>query len=355
MARQRRQSTQPVAWFKDLYKRGLLELTPPYQRKSVWNQKYREEFIDTILLEYPSPAIFLYEQISAQGDVKYAVVDGKQRLTAVLDFTEGDFPVGEGSVVEACRGFYFEQLDAEIRQEFWTYQFSVEYLPTTDEGTLNNIFNRINKNVAKLTQQELRHAKFSGLFVDTSERLASYIEEALANDFPRITVASKRQMKDVELVSQLLLLVDEGVRSYNQIDLDSAYADRDESWETSTATESEFRAVIGLLSELPGDLLNSPSGRRLKNQADFYSLFGAVLELKREGSLPPLEEQVERLGAFMDVVGHDAARVADQTASRYFDAARSASNDMNPRRFRIDTMKKVLLGEWPDAGTESGT
>jgi hypothetical protein len=344
-----------VAWFKDLYKRGLLDLAPPYQRRSVWNQRYREEFIDTILLEYPSPAIFLYEQISPQGDVKYAVVDGKQRLMTVLDFTDNEFPVGEMSAVEALRGLYFEALDSDVRQEFWTYQFSVEYLPTTDEGTLNNIFNRINKNVAKLTQQELRHAKFSGLFVEMSERLTGVVEDSLPGDFPRIASASRRQMKDVELVSQLLLLIEEGVRSYNQIDLDSAYADRDETWENASKTESEFRAVIGLLSELPPELLNSSTGRRLKNQADFYSLFGAYLELKREGSLPSAPEQVARLSAFMEVVGHDASRVADKVASRYFDAARSASNDMNPRRLRIDTVKRVLTGEWPDAGSEPGS
>ena len=63
----RRQNFQTISWFSDVYKRGLLNLDPPYQRRSVWNQIYKEEFIDTILLQYPAPAIFLYESIRKKG------------------------------------------------------------------------------------------------------------------------------------------------------------------------------------------------------------------------------------------------------------------------------------------------
>jgi len=74
----RRHNLQTIAWFNDLYKRGLLDLDPPYQRRSVWNQAYKDAFIDTVLIEYPSPAIFLYEEISEEGQSKMHVVEGKQ-------------------------------------------------------------------------------------------------------------------------------------------------------------------------------------------------------------------------------------------------------------------------------------
>ena len=95
----RRQNFQTISWFWDLSKRGLLDLDPPYQRRSVWNQAYRDSFVDTILLQYPAPAIFLYEEVSPEGISKYHVVDGKQRLTAVFDFALGQFPVSEESIV----------------------------------------------------------------------------------------------------------------------------------------------------------------------------------------------------------------------------------------------------------------
>ena len=73
----RRQNFQNIAWFLEIHQRGVLNLDPPYQRRSVWNQTYREQFIDTILLDYPAPAIFLFQRIDELGASKYELVDGK--------------------------------------------------------------------------------------------------------------------------------------------------------------------------------------------------------------------------------------------------------------------------------------
>jgi hypothetical protein len=40
-AKARRQNFQTISWFNDVFKRQLLELNPPYQRRSVWNQPTR--------------------------------------------------------------------------------------------------------------------------------------------------------------------------------------------------------------------------------------------------------------------------------------------------------------------------
>src|SRR5206468_6942086 len=173
----RRQAVQTIAWFRDLYVRGLLNLDPPYQRRSVWNQSFKDFFIDTILHGFPAPPIFLHEAISADGVATYNVVDGKQRLEAVLEFVADLFPVGDKATHYA--GVTFSQLPDEVRKDFWTYQFLVEHLPTTDEATLNNIFDRINRNVARLTRQELRHARFNGKFATAAENMADLMLEEL--------------------------------------------------------------------------------------------------------------------------------------------------------------------------------
>src|SRR5438874_2329244 len=89
----RRQSVQSIAWFWDQFKRNLLDLDPSYQRRSVWNQSFKDFFIDTVLLKYPAPAIFLYEDIRPDGTATYHVVDGKQRLTTLFEFASDQFPV----------------------------------------------------------------------------------------------------------------------------------------------------------------------------------------------------------------------------------------------------------------------
>jgi hypothetical protein len=349
VADERRQTTQTIAWFWDLYRRQLLELDPPYQRRSVWTQAYKDYFIDTILLGYPAPAVFLFEDISEDGVSRYSVVDGQQRLTTIFQFLENLYPVSDQASITRFRGNYFSDLPAEVKRRFYSYQFSIEFLPSTDEGTLNNIFDRINRNVARLTPQELRHAKYSGIFAAKAEELSDFLVQQLPADFPRITPASRRQMRDVELVAQLLLLTERGIETYSQDALDRAYRDRDEDWEDVLKIDQEFRSVINVLREWANEILGGPA-RRLRNQADFYALYGAVLDLWREGRLADREVSIDRLNSFMAIVNEDETRVADPDANRYYDAARSASNDVTQRRDRVRILTEVLSGESDGAG-----
>jgi hypothetical protein len=341
----RRHNLQTIAWFHDLFKRGLLDLDPPYQRRSVWNQAYKDAFIDTILIEYPSPAIFLYEEISPEGQSKMHVVDGKQRLTSIFDFVAGRFPISENAQLSQLRGKYFEQLPADVKTSFWTYEFSVEYLPTNEEALINGIFERINKNTAKLTRQELRHARFSGLFITAAEQLSDWMARQFPENFPRFDSQSRKQMKDVELVASLLLLIEEGTSGYSQDDLDEAFSSRDATWEDAAATEEKFRKVVLFVRELAILPEGAPlSKTRLRNQADFYSLFGAVndcLELDGfETKSKPILAQ--RVSDFIEVVENDENRNLNETALVYFNAARSNSNDIGQRKTRIEIITNIL-------------
>jgi hypothetical protein len=339
---ERSQTPQTIAWLRDLYKRGLLNLDPPYQRRSVWNQAYKDYFLDTILLNYPAPPLFLHEEMSPDGIAAYAVVDGKQRLTTVFDFADDLFPVSESSALSQLQGKFFSQCEDGVRKTFFSYKFAVEFIPTTDQGFLNDIFDRLNRNVARLTRQELRRARFSGEFAGVAEELSDYMLETLPQGFPRIAASSRRQMKDVELVAQLLLLVEEGPSSFSQDQLDDAYSEREEEWEERQAVERGFRATIGKVEELASAQPYALHQSRLRNQADFYSFFGAVHNLRQERELPDPDEGAEALTSFLQVVGDDRARQRNEDAQTYFDAARSASNDLRQRRTRIRLLEDVL-------------
>lgn len=344
MANERRQTTQAVAWFWDLFRRGLLQLDPPYQRRSVWSQAYKDYFIDTVLLDYPAPAVFLFEDIDEDGNAQYSVVDGKQRLSTIFEFLDNSFPVSDSATMERYRGLLFAELPPATKQSVYRYQFSIEFLPTIDESALSNIFDRINRNVARLTQQELRHARFDGPFASKVEDLTEYLEEIMPKDFPRIAASSRRQMKDAELIAQLLLLVERGVESYSQDELDTAYNDRDEEWEQAVPVEQETRRVLEILFEWSEGIV-SGQARRLRNQADFYSLFGAILALVRDGRLPDRDTALERLNRAMSRVNSEDERQNFPDAKRYYEAARSASNDVAQRRDRVQFLVDVMTGD----------
>ncbi|MDP9380884.1 MAG: DUF262 domain-containing protein [Chloroflexota bacterium] len=347
-----RRNRQTISWFVDLHRRQLLDMDPPYQRRSVWNQRYREDFIETVLLGYPAPSIFLHEDIDSDGNQRYAVVDGKQRLTAVMDFAANEFPTRDDPAVKLSsdlQGKYFKGLEPDVRRAFFAYEFTIEYVPTTNEVLISEVFDRINRNVARLTRQELRHARYNGLFATAMEDLAEELEKVLPPAFPRIVEASRRQMKDVEFVAQLALLIERGPTSTGQDELDRTYASRDDEWEDQDVVSGRFLNVLKYVASLANVEGADLVATRLRNQVDFYALFGAVAAQLDPG-LPTPDAAATRLRAFIDQVGledEDAEgdtkpEEANEVARRYYDAARSAANDPGQRATRIEILRQVI-------------
>lgn len=66
---------------------GLL-LDAPYQRGDVWGNIRRRNLIRSILLGIPIPSIIINDRASAGWDelITCAVIDGKQRITAIMMF-----------------------------------------------------------------------------------------------------------------------------------------------------------------------------------------------------------------------------------------------------------------------------
>lgn len=111
---QRRTSSQDVSWLIDLHNKGQLDMDPPYQRRSVWNLKDRQYFLDTIFGDYSSPPIYLHK-LDAE-EYRYAVVDGKQRLETIFLFVNNEVPLASSMQRENLRGKRWNQLERLEKQ-----------------------------------------------------------------------------------------------------------------------------------------------------------------------------------------------------------------------------------------------
>ncbi|MEN0064200.1 MAG: DUF262 domain-containing protein [Myxococcota bacterium] len=78
-------TTWTIKWFKDLAEAqpSRLELNPSYQRDQVWSTSDSQKLIDSVLRGIPLPSIILNQRKSSRI---HEIVDGKQRLTALLRF-----------------------------------------------------------------------------------------------------------------------------------------------------------------------------------------------------------------------------------------------------------------------------
>lgn len=165
----------------------VVDLSPPYQREGgVWKRETRARLIDSILNGLDVPKLY-FERVStrrltAEGfSLQYSVIDGKQRLEAVLDFLAGDLRLPEDFI-------YFEddsvkpanmslvELEAAypgVARRFYDYELPIIHV-TSDSGDLiEEMFQRLNASSA-LNAAERRNA-LSGPTRTAANALAEHV------------------------------------------------------------------------------------------------------------------------------------------------------------------------------------
>lgn len=81
-----------IADFLEWHKNELLDLSPDFQRRSVWTQNAKSYLIDTVICGKPIPKILITLQLKGARQTR-TVVDGQQRLRAILEFINGDYMI----------------------------------------------------------------------------------------------------------------------------------------------------------------------------------------------------------------------------------------------------------------------
>ncbi|MXQ11186.1 DUF262 domain-containing protein [Microvirga makkahensis] len=353
---QRRPTTQDISWLLDLDRNKQLDLNPPYQRKSVWTPSDQKFFLDTIFRNYPSPAIFLHKTIDESGKTTYHVVDGKQRTQTILEFVNDRIRIGSDFGDIRLDGKKWSDLTSEpdLRRQFWNYQLTVELIDFDEISLVNQVFDRLNRNARRLTNQELRHAKFGGWFAQEAER------EAIQDEWRElgvVTAARSKRMADVQFISELMLVVIENrMHGFDQDALDAAYAQYDSLSELEAEFDLEdftarFERARRYLSDMAR--VDANVARFSRALGNVYSLWSLVV---LETNLPEPAVLADRYTAFMRKVETLSAQdnIVDfmQGASeeyadalRYLNALRGANTDLTPRTERFEALRRALLNQ----------
>ncbi len=302
MVVERRVSTQDRSWFLDLDSNGQLDLNPPYQRRSVWSPRDRRFFLDTIFRGYPSPSMFLHKRV-VKGKTIYSVVDGKQRLLTILKFANNKISVDKeyGDTRLSGKRWRAIKHDEILARSFLDYVIPIEITNIIEANLVNEVFDRLNRNARKLVEQELRHAKFEGWFITFAER------EADSPDWEQlgvVTVARAKRMRDVQFLSELLLVqLKNDVGGFDQEEITEYYAMYENLSDLETpfdehATRSYFDATKKYLLELQRN--DSVVTTYANDFTNLYSLWAIVcLNLN---NLPNSEVFATKYSAFIEDV-----------------------------------------------------
>ena len=128
--------------------------------------------------------------------------------------------------------------DLEIKKSFLNYALTVEQLSSIDSAGWNDVFDRLNRNSKTLSEQELRHARYSGWFISRAELEAT---DQIWRDLKISSPAKARRMKDVEFISILMLVVlEKKIVGFPQSALDRLYSKYDDLSDIEEIDEEKF-------------------------------------------------------------------------------------------------------------------
>ncbi len=141
-----------------------------FQRRFVWKKPQMDKFIESLLLGFPIPGIFLVQQANRQQ----LVLDGQQRLKTLQAFFRGTLDNGDAftlqNVEKDYQGLSYSTLDPENKRALdntFIHATVVKYSKFLDgDKSIYSLFERLNTGGTNLYPQEIRVALYSGDLVE---------------------------------------------------------------------------------------------------------------------------------------------------------------------------------------------
>lgn len=252
-----------------------LELSPKYQRNSVWNEKAKAYLIDTIIRGLPIPPIFLRQKtdITTKSTTR-EIIDGQQRIRAILEYI-----VDEGFSIKSAHnktygGKKYSELDEDAQEAMLDYEILAEVVTEKDESSIYDMFARLNSNNYVLNRQEIRNSKYWGDFKVFVYRLSSQYRDFFLNK-KLLSDNDCARMRDAELITSMIIVLKEGIVTESPAFVDSIYSKYDKKFDDIDIIEKKFNLVMDILMDIY-DYLNGNWGC-FENKNYFFTLYCTVL------------------------------------------------------------------------------
>jgi hypothetical protein len=329
-------SLQTIAWINSRRNDETLEISPEFQRRSVWMERERSELMSTIISGLPFPEIYIHVVTDPEsGKQSHIVVDGQQRTTSILMFIDNDVQLPSES---SSPGKYFRDLSEDEKEAFWDYKVVVRSLRKTSVAEIRDLFTRLNTNNITLNDQELRNARYIGRFKQLAERLA---DNPLFEDMGLFTARDMRRMLDVEFVAELIVRQSAGITNKKDL-LEAHFATYEEEFPSESEYETEFTTALSLIWSIYDDKNRAV----YKTRGNFFSLFGCFVDYTRITGNRALSNPTGVKTVISSFLGKVRSREFDDenpVIEEYQDAVSRASSDRARRAKREQVLWELLI------------
>ncbi len=314
---------------------GNLIPQPEFQRRLVWSNNDKIEFIKTVLSDFPFPEIYIAAgKVDAKtGEGTEMLVDGQQRITTLYQYFK------DSPDIKLPKGFKkYQELSEEEQIKFLEYKVVVRDLGNLSIAQIKTIFQRINSTSYGLNAMEIHNSRYDGEFKKFGEQFAG------KDFFEKYRVFSTNDVRRMNDVLYCLGIVSTLLSTYFNRDSDiEEFLDKyNEAFPDKNTIESIIDKTLNAIEKM-----NFSQDSRAFKKGDFFTLFieiyryissnKKVLDIvKARSALDELYEDVE----FVAKGNQEKVRNAD--AIIYYKASLQAVNDRNSRIDRGNIINKIL-------------
>ncbi|BDC46143.1 DUF262 domain-containing protein [Paraburkholderia terrae] len=206
------------------YKDGDLKIDPEYQRLFRWDVDQQTQYVESLLLNIPSPPLFL----AANQDGGFEVIDGLQRLSTMIRFFaaevfDGNAPavahlsdepdnnitvpltLAEGPIIGSLSGFTAQTLPEALIRTIRYARITIILLEKESSPTARyEVFKRLNKQGAILSDQEIRNCTARLFGVEFPTALREMGESVTIRSALQMSGEDERRMRVEEMILRLL-------------------------------------------------------------------------------------------------------------------------------------------------------
>ena len=126
-----------------------IDMNPEYQRDYVWDMKDKEYLLESIFENIDIGKFVLIDlgdEYWTRG-YSYEILDGKQRLNAIIEFYENRFPY---------KGKYYNDLSNEDKQKIKSHNISLAKMENMDKKTIMKYFISLNKKGRVMDMEQIK-------------------------------------------------------------------------------------------------------------------------------------------------------------------------------------------------------
>lgn len=329
--------------------REQIDLDPPYQREGdVWTQENKQNLIDTIINGFDVPKIYMHklsipQQIEGR-QIELAVIDGKQRLTAIWAFIQGsfslkqDFDYVKDDRVNA-KGFTYSDLAKvypDIKADFDAYTLDVVTIETDDLELIEDMFSRLNE-AMPLNAAEKRNA-FGGPLPSAVRQIAN------SSLFTQKIPFSNKRYRHLDIAAKMLFIVySKNVIDTKKIQIDNFF--KKFSKKKIEDIEDVVKTVVSIVDGMDSIFVEKDKLLKSVGMLMVYFLaFERAIFLNLQGIITRSSlEEFERKRIENRELAENNISDADYDLLE-FDRYTQSPNDAVALRFRLEVLDRVAFG-----------